>query len=213
MPASATRPVAEESTSLDADRRPARGSSAGGSLARIAVMAALMAVLGQVPPVIIAGIPAPIVVQNLAVTLAGLILGPWRGAAAMLLFNALVALGLPLLTGGRGGLGVFVGPSSGFILGWVVAAFVVGVIFRALTGRTRSGARPARILISALIAGVVGMLVLYACGAVGFVLAAGMEPGAAALAMLTFVPGDLTKVVVAALLAMGLWKAYPRAFR
>ncbi|WP_283111345.1 hypothetical protein [Micrococcus luteus] len=42
-------------------------------------MTALMAVLGLVPPIAVAGVPAPIVLQNIAVILAGVILGPWRG--------------------------------------------------------------------------------------------------------------------------------------
>lgn len=211
MPTSDTLASARPAHSTD-DRRPRR-SSAGSGVARVAVFAALMAVLGLVPPVPVAGIPAPIVLQNLAVTLAGVILGPWRGAAAILLFNVLVALGLPLLTGGRGGLGVFVGPSSGFILGYVVAAAAVGLVFWALTGRARPGLRPGRVLAAALVAGLVGMVVLYAAGAVGFIVAAHMEPGAAVLAMGAFVPGDTVKVVLAALLVTGLWKAYPRAFR
>ena len=89
------RPAATTTADRPTDAgRPRRGS-AGGSLARIAVMTALMAVLGLVPPIAVAGVPAPIVLQNIAVILAGVILGPWRGAASMALFAGLVALGLP----------------------------------------------------------------------------------------------------------------------
>lgn len=193
--------------------RPTRGSS-GGGLARIAVLATLMAVLGMVPPIPVAGIPAPIIAQNIAVMLAGVILGPWRGAAAMILFNALVALGLPLLSGGRGGLGVMVGPTAGFIWGWIPAAFVVGLIFWAMTGRARRGIGTGRVGVAAFVASLIGTMgVLYACGALGFILIAGTEPAAAFAMLPAFVPGDLVKVVVTALLAAGLWKAYPRAFR
>jgi biotin transport system substrate-specific component len=68
----------------------------------------------------------PITAQTLGVMLAGGILGSKRGALAMLLLLLLVAIGLPLLSGGRGGPTVFVGPSAGFLIGWVAAAFVVG---------------------------------------------------------------------------------------
>ncbi|MDY6054976.1 biotin transporter BioY [Micrococcus sp.] len=198
----------------DGDRRPVRGSSPGASLAKIAVMAAFMAVLGMAPPIPVAGIPAPIVLQNLAVILAGVILGPWRGAASMALFTGLVALGLPLLTGGRGGLGVFAGPSVGFILSFTVAAAVIGLIFWAMTGRVRPGTTAGRVFVAALVAGLVGsIVVVYLGGILGFVGVAGMTWGAAATSMLAFVPGDLTKVVLGALIAAGLWKAYPRAFR
>ena len=150
------RPAATTTADRPADAgRPRRGS-AGGSLARIAVMTALMAVLGLVPPIAVAGVPAPIVLQNIAVILAGVILGPWRGAASMALFAGLVALGLPLLS---------------------------------------------------------GVVMVYFCGVLGFVGIAGMEFGAAVLSMAPFVPGDLIKLVVAVILIVGLWKAYPRAFR
>lgn len=210
-PATASRTASP--TSRDADR-PSRRSSPGGGLARIAVMAALMAVLGMLPPIPVAGIPAPIVAQNIAVMLAGVILGPWRGAAAMLLFNALVTLGLPLLSGGRGGLGVVMGPTAGFIWGWIPAAFVIGLVFWGLTGRVRRGLGAGRVGIAAAVASIVGnMVVLYACGALGFILIAGTAPQAAVAMLPAFIPGDLVKVAVTALLAAGLWKAYPRAFR
>ncbi|WP_345525428.1 biotin transporter BioY [Nocardioides endophyticus] len=60
--------------------------------------------------------------------LAGAILGPRRGALALIVFLTLVALGLPLLAGGRGGLGVFAGPSVGYLIGFPVAAFAVGAL-------------------------------------------------------------------------------------
>jgi biotin transport system substrate-specific component len=92
--------------------------------ARIAVFAAIIAVLGLPGAV-------PITAQTLGVMLAGVILGPWRGAAAVVVFEVLVAVGLPLLSGGRGGLGVFVGPSVGYLIGWIIGAFVIGLIVRA----------------------------------------------------------------------------------
>jgi len=177
-------------------------------------MAALMAVLGLVPPIAVAGVPAPIVLQNIAVILAGLILGPWRGAASMALFTGLVALGLPLLSGGRGGLGVFAGPTVGFVLGWIPAALIVGLVFWALTGRARTGLGAGRIAAAAATAGLLGgVLMVYVFGALGFVAVQGMAFGAAMLAMAPFVPGDLIKLVAAVLLTVGLWQAYPRAFR
>ena len=177
-------------------------------------MTALMAVLGLVPPIAVAGVPAPIVLQNIAVILAGVILGPWRGAASMALFAGLVALGLPLLSGGRGGLGVFAGPTAGFILGWIPSALIVGLIFWALTSRARPGLGAGRVALGAAVAGLIGGVVMvYFFGVLGFVGIAGMEFGAAVLSMAPFVPGDLLKLVVSVILVVGLWKAYPRAFR
>ena len=73
------------------------------------------------------GVPAPIVLQNIAVILAGVILGPWRGAASMALFAGLVALGLPLLSGGRGErVGVVVGDAVELLRDLLVGGDEIG---------------------------------------------------------------------------------------
>ena len=76
-------------------------------IARIAVFAALIAALGLVSAIPIPGLPVPVTTQTLGVMLAGAVLGPRRGAAAVAVFLLLVFIGLPLLSGGRGGAGVF----------------------------------------------------------------------------------------------------------
>ncbi len=93
----------------------------------IALFAALIAVLGLIPKIQL-GFGVPITAQTLGVMLAGTVLGARRGALSVLLFLLLVAIGLPLLSGGRGGLGVFASPSVGFLIGWPVAAYVTGWI-------------------------------------------------------------------------------------
>ncbi|MEL6321465.1 MAG: biotin transporter BioY, partial [Cyanobacteria bacterium J06626_14] len=70
-------------------------------LVYIAVFAALVAALGLIPPIPLPFIPVPITAQSLGVMLAGAILGARRGACALLLFLVLVAIGFPLLSGGR----------------------------------------------------------------------------------------------------------------
>jgi biotin transport system substrate-specific component len=95
------------------------------NIAYVALFAALIAVLGLVPKIdLVAGVP--ITAQSLGVMLCGTVLGARRGALAVLLFVGLVAVGLPLLAGGRGGIGLFAGPSAGFLIGFPVAAFVAG---------------------------------------------------------------------------------------
>ena len=119
------------------------------SLVHVAFYAALIAALGLVPPVAIAFLGGvPITAQTLGVMLAGVMLGPIRGALAVLLFLFLVALGLPFLSGGRGGLGVFMGPSVGFLIGWPVGALVAGLIMQST--------RELNILVSSAIAAAVG---------------------------------------------------------
>lgn len=208
-----TSPSAPQTAVVDAPatRRPRR--SPGADLARIAVMAALIAVLGAMPGIPVPGIPAPITLQTLGVMLAGLVLGAWRGAASLALFHLLVALGLPLLAGGRGGAAVFVGPSAGFLWGWIPGAFVVGLLFHLYLRGRRDGRNTGGLFAAALTASVVGgIAVIYLFGIPGMTLFGGVPLDKAAIGSLAFIPGDLLKAVVAALLAAGLSKAYPRAF-
>lgn len=92
----------------------------------IALMAALTAVGGMVAIPVGPLSPVPITLQTLFVLLAGLILGPRGGAAAMALYAAAGAMGLPVFAGGKAGLAVFLGPTGGFLLGFLPAAAFCG---------------------------------------------------------------------------------------
>ncbi len=175
-------------------------------LARIATFAAIVAVLGLPGSLSLFGNAVPITLQTLGVMLAGSILGWWRGALSMIVLLVLVAAGLPLLSGGRGGLGVFFGASAGYLLGWVAGATVIGLIARA--GRQL---RPRwwRVLVANLVGGI---LVVYAIGIPVQSLVTGVPLGQTALLSLIFVPGDLAKAAIATMLTIAVWRAYPRAF-
>ncbi|MBU3725687.1 MAG: biotin transporter BioY [Burkholderiaceae bacterium] len=164
-------------------------------LARIALFAALIAALGLIPKFDLpftAGVP--ITAQTLGVMLAGLILGPRNGLLAVLLFLFVVALGAPVLSGGRGGLGVFFGPTLGFLAGWVLGAWMCGAVFFWLVRHW-----PGRIFFSALLAAILGgILAVYALGIPTLAWIANMPVDKAALVSLVFVPGDLIKAFVAA---------------
>jgi biotin transport system substrate-specific component len=183
-----------------APRTPAR------DLALIAIFAAVVAALGIVPAFTPPGFSVPITAQSLGVMLAGAVVGARRGGLALVLLLVLVAAGLPLLAGGRGGLGQFVGPSGGFLIGWPVAAFVIGWI-------TERGGAPYRLHWGVVANIVGGIVVLYLFGIVGVSLATGLSLPAAALSCWVFVPGDLVKAVVAALVARGVHAAYPGLLR
>ena len=75
----------------------------------VAVFAAMIAAMGLLPPITLGIIPVPITLQTLGVMLAGALLGPWRGALASSVVVILSLAGLPLLAGGRGGLGILFG--------------------------------------------------------------------------------------------------------
>ena len=171
------------------------------SVALIAIFAALIAALGFLPQVMMAP-GVPFTLQNLGIMLCGTILGAKRGALAVLLFLALAALGLPILVGGRGGLGVFFGPTAGFLLGFPVAAFVTGLIME----RTRS----LNVAWAAMIAAAIGgILVLYALGISGFMLVTGNDLIKSVTIMSAFIPGDIIKVVLAGVVTAALAKARP----
>ncbi|WP_375386182.1 biotin transporter BioY [uncultured Microbacterium sp.] len=183
-----------------------RNSSIGvADLTRIAIFAALIAVLGIPGSIPAFGGAVPITAQTLGVMLAGAVLGPWLGATAVIVFEVLVLIGLPLLSGGRGGVAVFVGPSAGYLLGWITGAFVVGLILRADLRRPTWWR-------TALACFVGGVVVVYAIGIPVQSFVTGLPLGATALSSLVFLPGDLIKVALTSAIVVALWRAYPAAF-
>lgn len=171
-------------------------------LARVAVFAALIVVLGVVGPIPVPGL-VPITAQTLGVMLAGAVLGWKRGAAAVGIVLVLVAVGLPVLAGGGGGFGSFFGATGGYLIGWLFGAAAIGAI--AHSGRISWW----RIGLGTIVGGIP---VIYAFGLPVQSLVAGQPLGVSALQSLTFLPGDLIKVVVATFLSLVLARAYPPAF-
>ncbi|MBA8920141.1 biotin transporter BioY [Nesterenkonia jeotgali] len=182
---------------------PASPSAAVRGISQMAMFAALIAVLGQLPAIPLAG-GVPITLQTLGVMLAGAVLGPWRGAGAVMLLHALVAAGLPLLAQGSGGLGAFAGPSAGFALGWIPGAFLVGLITQA--------SWPLRLWRTILGVTFGGIVVVYACGLPVLAFQMGLSLEQAALINLAFLPGDVLKAVIAVALTHSLARAYPTPF-
>lgn len=164
-------------------------------LVRVALFAALIAALGLIPKFDLpftAGVP--ITAQTLGVMLAGLILGPRNGPLAVLLFLFVVALGAPVLSGGRGGLGVFFGPTIGFLIGWVAGAWACGFIFQRLMVWM-----PERIFLCATVAcWLGGIFVIYAFGIPGISLRTALTLEKAFMASVIFLPGDIVKSLIAA---------------
>jgi biotin transport system substrate-specific component len=172
------------------------------NVAYIALFAALIAVLGLVPQITLA-VGVPITAQSLGVMLCGTVLGARRGAMAALLFIGLVALGLPLLSGGRGGLGVFSGPTAGFVIGFPVAAYLTGWIMERWRGNVA--------LVAAVAALIGGVASLYLIGISGMALVLGKSWWAAAGLMGLYIPGDILKAGIAAFVTQGLARLRPDA--
>jgi biotin transport system substrate-specific component len=174
------------------------------SLALVSLFAALLAVFGLIPKIDLP-LGVPITLQTLGVMLAGCMLGPTRALQSMLLFLCAVALGLPLLSGGRGGLGVFLAPSAGYLIAWPVGALITGWIMSRLPRSTPKLAAVSAFAASAL----GGLLVVHAFGVVGLVLIAKLGWTQALLGTLVFVPGDLIKCAVCAMVVHTVARGVP----
>ncbi|MDM9626639.1 biotin transporter BioY [Rhizobium sp. S152] len=172
-----------------------------------ALFAAIIVALGLLPPITLGFIPVPITAQSLGVMMAGVVLGARRGTIAVLIVLVLVAIGLPVLSGGRGGLAAFAAPTTGFLIGWVFAALTTGYISQTVVREGQSAfAQTAGFFLAAVMGGVV---VLYAFGIVYLTFAAGIDFSKAFLGSMAFIPGDIIKAFVAALVGRAVMAGYP----
>ncbi|MCP8897160.1 biotin transporter BioY [Shinella daejeonensis] len=172
-----------------------------------ALFTAIMIVLGLMPPVTLGFIPVPITAQSLGVMLAGGILGARRGAAAIALLLLLVAIGLPVLSGGRGGLGVFAGPTAGYLVGWVAGAYVCGLIAERFVREGQNEIAQLAAFVGAAFIG--GIVVVYLFGLAWLSYMSGNAFLPAVVASAAFLPGDLIKVAIAALAGRAVLAGYP----
>jgi biotin transport system substrate-specific component len=156
----------------------------------ILIVAAAMALASQFA-VPLPGTPVPLTLTPLVVVLAGLLLGPLDAAAAMVLYLAAGAAGLPVFAPiGAPGLARLLGPTGGYLLAYPLAAGVAGWLG---AGRERFGSR--------LVAAVAGMLVLYVGGLAQLVVITGSFAAATVIGVLPFAAADLVKAIVAAALS------------
>ncbi|MBI5974616.1 biotin transporter BioY [Staphylococcus canis] len=169
------------------------------NLVYTALMTAIIAILGLIPSVPLPFIPVPIVVQNVGIFLAGILLGRKYGFLSVIVFLLLVLIGAPILSGGRGGYGVFFGPTVGYLIMYPITAFLIGW----MRDRQFEYLDFKRIFITILIFGV---LLLDAVGAIVMGLIIHMPiPQALALSA-SFLPGDIIKAIIASVIAVALIK-------
>lgn len=140
--------------------------------------------------------PVPIVLQNMFVFLAGLILGRRWGAAGVAVYLLAGACGLPVFAGGMGGIGRLVGPTGGYLIGYLPTVFVIGWM------SNRSAQKKAWLDVLAMIC---GTIILYACGVTWLKILTGMAWfKALAVGMYPFLLGDALKIAAAAAIAKSL---------
>jgi biotin transport system substrate-specific component len=164
----------------------------------VAVFAAVMGALGVVPPIMLSFTPVPITLQTVGVLLAGGVLGARLGAMSQTIFLLLLAAGMPLLSGGRGGLGVFVGPSVGYIISWPITAFCIGYLL--------SRFQTLKIQHILFINLTVGILLIYLIGIPVQAFMMDIPFLKAVQLSLFYIPGDVLKAILASILIYRLRK-------
>ena len=166
------------------------------SLYLIVLGSLLLAALAQVS-IILPFTPVPITGQTFGVLLIGAALGSKRGTASIILYIAEGALGLPFFAGGASGISILTGATAGYIMGFVVAAYVIGLL--AERGLERS-------LRTSIIPFLIGTLIIYICGAAWLSIVVGGWESAMALGVVPFLLGDAIKLVAASLMLPAAWK-------
>ena len=139
--------------------------------------------------------PVPITGQTFAVLLVGAGLGSRRGAISLALYLLLGLLGLPFFAGGASGLAILLGPTGGYLVGFVVAATLVGLL--AARGLDRR-------IPSALLAFLTGEVVIYLFGVAWLSVFLGI-PHAITAGLLPFLFGDAIKLAAAGLVLPAAW--------
>lgn len=136
--------------------------------------------------------PVPITLQTLFVDLAGALLGGTLGALSQVVYILLGIIGLPVFTGGKAGAGVLLGPTGGYLIGFVVGAYVIGKL-------TALRKEPGFVWLAFSMS--VGIAVLYLLGILQLMIVAKLELGKAlAIGLIPPLPGDILKIIVAALI-------------
>ena len=142
--------------------------------------------------------PVPVNLATLAVFLAGGILGSRYGTISLAVYTLLGAAGIPVFSEFRGGLGVLAGPTGGYIIGYIAAAFLTGLIVEKFLV---SGSGRSHELFVCIMAEIAGLAVCYALGTAWFIITTHTGFAASMVTcVIPFLPGDALKIIAGALL-------------
>jgi biotin transport system substrate-specific component len=140
--------------------------------------------------------PVPITAQTFFLNTAAVLLGGSLGALSQFIYVMLGVVGIPVFSGGKAGIGVIFGPTGGYLLGFIIAAFIVGKIAEAKRGAG---------IFWHIFAMLVGMAIIYSLGIMQLALVAKMSfKKALAIGVLPFIPGDIIKILLAAIISSRL---------
>ncbi len=200
---------AKRETQSKVDKRKIRGKNVqmknnefyliNNSELRMMVFASLFAALtaaGAYIQIPIQFSPVPVTLQVFFVLLAGSMLKSKWGGLSMIVYTLLGIVGLPVFSGGSSGIGVLFGPTGGYIIGFIFAAYIIGKLSEMTETAKKSG-----FFINTLNM-IAGVLAIYACGFVQLMFVAKLEPATAlALGVIPFLPGEIVKTTVAVYIA------------
>ncbi len=185
------------------------------------VFAAIMAVCSFIT-IPLGFTPIPINLATLGVFLTGGLLGKKYGSISIMVYILLGGVGVPIFAGFKGGLGVLAGPTGGYIIGYLAAVFLTGLLVEFTFAKTSAGIgankngsvtkyRTLR-FIGIILAMIVGLAACYALGTAWFMISTGTGLGAAMIScVIPFLPGDAIKIIAAALLTQKLKGLIPTA--
>ena len=179
---------------LDILMTPSAATSAATKAALVVCGSLLLAVSAQFK---IPLYPVPVTGQTLVVLLIGMTYGPRLGGITVAAYLFEGAIGLPVFAGGAAGVAVLMGPTAGYLFGFLLAAIAMGYLAERGMGRT---------VVSTIAAMVIGNCVIYLCGALWLANFIGFGQ-AIVMGVLPFLYGDVLKLVVAAGLMPWAWRA------
>jgi biotin transport system substrate-specific component len=177
-------------------------------IALIAAFAALISACAYVGAIPVGGAGVPITLQTFGVMLAGCVLGPVRGFLAVSLYLLLGAIGLPVFAEHSAGLGVFSGPSAGYLYSFPIAAALGGFLVKYV-----AGARRTRALWVFLCSITASVLVIHPMGIAGMKLYFDVSWADAVSYDTPFWIGDILKTTLVALIAAEVHRAFPQLLR
>jgi len=140
--------------------------------------------------------PVPLSLQSLFTLLAAMILGSVMGALSQIIYVLLGVIGLPVFAGFKAGIGILFGPTGGFLLGFIISAYIIGKIVELKKEKN---------IFYYFLVGIIGTIILYIIGITQLSLVTGIGiEKAITVGMLPFLPGDILKIIAASFIASKL---------
>lgn len=185
--------------------RSSHGSSPTRDIALVAAFAALISASAYVGAIPVGSAGVPITLQTLTVMLAGCVLGPLRGFSAVTVYLALGAVGLPVFAEHSSGIGVFTGPSGGYLVAFPLAAALGGFLVKYVAGERRT-----RALVVFACSITASILVVHLLGILGMMLYFDVSFLQAGAWDMPFWIGDVVKTSLVAMIAAEVHRAFPQ---